>query len=225
MAAPQLSSKRVAIDKASAQMVSIVAVAAFVTVFCLIASKAVLSQNQYNSRVMSAKQKAYNQIQDNTKAFDDLQKSYKAFDSTSTNVLGGIAVGTNDNDGTNSKIILNALPSAYDFPALTSSIEKMLSERGLKATSITGTDDQVNQQGNLLSPDPKPVEIPFTFTVTGASYTGVNELFKALQSSIRPFQVDKVDISGGGNNMSVTVTAHTYFQPARSITPTTKVVK
>lgn len=219
------SAKRLAIDNTNAQLVVIVAVAAFVTVFCLMASKTVLSQNQYNSRVMSAKQKAYNQIQDNTAAFKDLQKSYESFNSTSTNVIGGIATGDTDNDGSNSKIILNALPSTYDFPALTSSLEKMLQDRGLKVSSISGTDDQVNQQSNVSSPSPQPVEIPFTFTVTGANYNSVNELFKALESSIRPFQVDAIDVSGGGNNMSVTVQAHTYFQPARSITPTTKVVK
>lgn len=221
----EISQKRVAIDKTAAQMVAIVAVAAFVTVFCLMASKAVLSQNQYNSRVMSAKQKAYNQIQDNTKAFNDLQKSYTAFNATSTNVIGGITGGTGDNDGDNSKIILNSLPSTYDFPALTSSLEKMFKDRGLKVSSISGTDDQVNQQTNTSSSAPQSVEIPFTFTVTGASYSAVNELFKALQSSIRPFVVDSIDVSGGGNDMSVTVNAHTYFQPARSLTPTAKVVK
>lgn len=225
MAGPEISNKRVAIDKASAQMVAVVAVAAFVTVFCLMASKAVLSQNQYNSRVMSAKQKANNQLQDNIKAFDDLQDSYKAFNSTSTNVIEGLAAGTADNDGSNSKIILNALPSTYDFPALTSSLEKILKDRGLKVSSISGTDDQVNQQTNTSSSTPQPVEIPFTFTVTGANYTSVNEVFKALQSSIRPFQVDTVDVSGGGNDMSVTVNAHTYFQPSRSLNPTTKVIK
>jgi len=225
MAKNEVSSKRVAIDKASAQMVAIVAAAAFVTVFCLMASKTVLSQNQYNSRVMSAKQKAYNQLQDNIEAFDTLQKSYKAFNSTSTNVIGGIATGNGDNDGSNSKIILNALPSTYDFPALTSSLEKMLSDRGLKVTSISGTDDQVKQQDNVSSSNPKPVEIPFTFTVSNANYNAVNELFKAMQSSIRPFYVDTLDVSGGGNNMKVTVEGHTYFQPSRSIEPTTKVVR
>ena len=225
MAKNEVSSKRVAIDKASAQMVAIVAAAAFVTVFCLMASKTVLSQNQYNSRVMSAKQKAYNQLQDNIEAFDTLQKSYKAFNSTSTNVIGGIATGNGDNDGSNSKIILNALPSTYDFPALTSSLEKMLSDRGLKVTSISGTDDQVKQQDNVSSSNPKPVEIPFTFTGSNANYNAVNELFKAMQSSIRPFYVDTLDVSGGGNNMKVTVEGHTYFQPSRSIEPTTKVVR
>lgn len=225
MAKTELSSRRVAISKANAQMVVIIAVAAFVTVFCLMASKSVLSQNQYNSRVVSAKKQARNQLQDNIKAFEDLQKSYSAFDGTSTNVIGGLAAGSGDNDGTNSKIILNALPSAYDFPALTSSIEKIIADKGLKVTNINGTDDQVAQQANTISSAPKAVEIPFSFTVDNANYKSVEDLLKTLQSSIRPIQIDQVNISGSGASLSVTVTAHTYFQPAKSLKPTTKVVK
>lgn len=225
MAKQLTSNKRVAISKANAQLVMIVAIASFVTVFCLIASKAVLSQNQYNARVVTAKEKAQNQLEANVEAFDKLEKSYTAFNSTATNVIGGNSEGTGDNDGTNSKIILNALPSTYDFPALTSSIEKILSDRGLKVSSITGTDDQVNQQGNVSSTNPTVTEIPFSFTVTGANYQAVNELFKAMQTSIRPIVVDKLDVSGSASDMTVTVTAHTYYQPAQSLKPETKVVK
>lgn len=217
MAKNEISTKRLAISKANTQLVIIVAVASFVTVFCLIASKTVLSQNQYNARVVTAKEKARDQLQDNIDSFDKLQKSYTAFNSTSTNVIGGIATGNGDNDGTNSKIILNALPSAYDFPALASSVEKILTDRGLKVSNISGSDDQVNQQGNTSSASPKVVEIPFTFTVENANYKAVNEIFIGLQSSIRPFVVDSLEVSGAANDMTVTVKAHTYFQPAKSL--------
>lgn len=224
-AKPAISTKRLAISKANAQMVAVVAVAAFVTVFCLIASKAVLSQNQYQSRVTSAKEKAHQQLQKNIQTFGNLQTAYKAFDGTATNVIGGTTNGTGDNDGSNSKIILDALPSTYDFPALTSSIEKILSDRGLKVTSITGTDDQLNQQGNSSSPTPQPVAIPFSFTVSNASYASVGQLLASLQQSIRPFQVDTIDVSGGINDMKLTITAHTYYQPAKSVNITKKVIK
>ncbi len=225
MAKNEISTKRVAISKANAQLVIIVAVASFVTVFCLIASKAVLSQNQYNARVVSAKEKAQNQLEANVEAFEQLEKSYTAFNSTATNVIGGNSSGTGDNDGTNSKIILNALPSTYDFPALASSIEKILKDRGLKVSDITGTDDQVNQQGNVSSSNPTVTEIPFEFTVEGANYQAINELFKSMQASIRPIVVDKMDVSGSATDMTVKVTGHTYFQPAQSLKPETKVIK
>lgn len=224
-AKPNISTKRLAISKANAQMVAVVAVAAFVTVFCLIASKAVFSQNQYQSRVTSAKEKAHQQLQKNIQTFGNLQTAYKAFDGTATNVIGGTTKGTGDNDGSNSKIILDALPSTYDFPALTSSIEKILADRGLKVTSITGTDDQLNQQGNTSSPTPQAVDIPFSFTVSNASYASVSQLLTSLQQSIRPFQIDTINVSGGANDMKLTITAHTYYQPAKSVNITKKVIK
>ncbi|HVV66706.1 MAG TPA: hypothetical protein VHB72_01390 [Candidatus Saccharimonadales bacterium] len=222
---PQISTKRVAISKANAQMVAIVAVAVVVTMFALVASKAIYSQNRYQARVITAKEKARNQLKDNISTFATLQKSYKAFDNAPTNVIGGTASGTGDNDGPNSKIVLDALPSTYDFPALTASVEKILADNNLKVSAITGTDDQLNQQNNVSSPDPQSVSIPFSFTVTDANYASINQLITKLQESIRPISVDSIELSGGINNMTATIDAHTYYQPAKSVSITKKVVK
>jgi hypothetical protein len=221
----RISTKRLAISKSKAQMVGIVAAASFVTIFCLVAAKTVFSQNSYQSRVVAAKEKAHKQLQANLKAFDSLSTSYRIFDSKSPNIIGGSTTGTGDNDGTNSKLILDALPSSYNFPALTSSLEKILSDRGLKVSAITGTDDEVNQQSNTSSPTPQPVEMPFTFTINNANYTSISQLTDALQHSIRPIQVDTLNLSGGVNDMTATFTAHTYYQPAKSLTITKKVIK
>jgi hypothetical protein len=225
MAKIEVSSKHLAINKANAQIVGIVAAAAFVSIFCLVASKAVWSQNSYNARVISAKEKAHKQLQKNLKAVGDLTVSYKAFDVTATNVIGGTSGGTGDNDGSNSKITIDALPSTYDFPALTSSLEKIMTDRGLKIGSIAGTDDQINQQGNISSPTPQPVTIPFTFTVSDANYSSVQQLVTALQNSIRPMVIDTLTLTGGASSMSINATAHTYFQPAKNVKISTQVIK
>lgn len=225
MASNQLSSKRLAISKTNAQMVGVVAVAAFITVFCLVASNAVFSQNRYQARVISAKEKAHKQLVQNIDNYNNLATAYKAFDGASTNIIGGNKDGTGDNDGSNSKIILDALPSTYDFPALTSSLEKILTDNNLKVTSITGTDDQLAQQKNTSSANPQPVSIPFTFTISNASYASVTQLMNKLQQSIRPIQIDMLDVSGSQNNMTVTVTGHTYYQPAKNVSITKKVIK
>ena len=60
----QISTKRLAISKANAQIVGIVGAAAFVTVFCLFAANAVFSQNRYQARVITAKEKAHKQLQE-----------------------------------------------------------------------------------------------------------------------------------------------------------------
>ena len=224
---PQISTRRLAISKANAQMVIVVAVAAFITVFSLVASKAVFSQNRYQARVTDAKEKAHKQLQDNLDTFSSLQKSYVKFDSASTNIIGGSSTGNGPNDGPNSTIILDALPDKYDFPALTSSLEKILTSSSLKVTNITGTDDQINQQGNTSSPNPQPVNMDFTFTVDNANYDSIAQLVATLQQSIRPIQIDTIDlsVSSGSTSMTATVDGHTYFQPAKNVSITKKVIK
>jgi len=225
MAKVEISTKRLAISKANAQIVGIVAAASFVTVFCLVAAKTVWTQNQYQGRVIKAKEKAHHQLQDTIKAFGQLSIQYKALTGKSPNIIGGNKDGSGDNDGDNAKIVLDALPSKYDFPALTSSLEKVLADRSIKASSITGTDDQLNQQNNASSPTPEAVSIPFSFTISNTNTGAITTVLNALHSSIRPVQVDTIVLTGGGSDMTLTVTAHTYYQPAKSVKITKQVVK
>lgn len=218
------STKRIAIDKAGAQMMAAVSIASFITVFSLIAANAVWSQHGYLSRITEEKEKAHKTLLANVKAVDDLNKSYKAFISTSTNVIGGTTTGTGDNDGDNAKIVLDALPPQYDFPALASSLEKIMNDHNYSGT-IGGTDDQVAQQANQKSSSPQPVAIPFTLTVVNSNYASVQDLVSLLQRSIRPIQIDTLTVSGGASSMQLTVSAHTYYQPEKDLKITTKVVK
>lgn len=225
MARNEISTKRIAISKANAQMVAVVAVASFISIFCLVASSAVWGQNKYQSHVIKAKSAAHAQLQKNVQAFTNLSDAYNTFVGSGTNAIGGNSTGTGDNDGNNAKIILDALPSSYDFPALASSLEKILADNHFTVGSITGTDDQVAQGGNTSSPKPVPVPIPFSFTVTGTNYVAIQQLISTLQNSIRPIQIDTLSLSGSSNNMQVSVTAHTYYQPGKSLTITKQVVK
>ncbi|HEY5442837.1 MAG TPA: hypothetical protein VIJ68_04825 [Candidatus Saccharimonadales bacterium] len=226
MAKLEISTKRLAISKANAQMVAIVGAAAFVTIFCLVAAKAVWSQTRYQSRVTAKSEIAHQQLQKNLSAFKDLVSSYNAFEATNPNIIGGNPNGgTGPNDGDNAEIILHALPSSYDFPALTASLEKILKTGGFNVSSITGTDDQLSQQGNTSSPTPQAVSMPFSFTVNNTNYTSIQQLIDTLQRSIRPIQVDNLTLSGGADNTTLTVNAHTYYQPGKSVNITKEEVK
>lgn len=224
MAKTVISTKRIAITKAQAQVVGIVAGAAFVTIFCLIASRAVFSTNQYQAKVVTAKEKARNQLQENLESFKDLRTSYRTFDAKNPNILGANRNGAGQNEGNNAKIVLDALPGAYDFPALTSSIEKILKDKNFNIASISGADDQLNQQ-NTTSPTPAPVEIPFSFSVTNASYASVQDLIKTLEKSIRPMQIDSMTLSGDVGDMALSVKAKTYYQPGKSVNIKKETVK
>jgi hypothetical protein len=217
--------KRVAINKANAQVVIVVGIASFVTVFCLMASKGVWSQTAYQGRVKSATSKANLQLASNITAYNSLAKSYESFATTTPNDLGGQISGTAQNSGNNAKIILDALPAAYDFPGLTSTLQKILTNGSFQVQSIGGADDQLTEGINSSSANPVPVSIPFTFTVINASYQSIGQLIQTLQESIRPIVIDNFQLGGDENDLTITVSAHTYYQPAKTLSITKQEVQ
>ncbi len=218
------SSKRVLIDKANTAVVVVVSVAAFLAVFSLVATKTLISQAAYQNRVISGKRVAVNQLKSDLSAIQQLKKSYDAFNSTTQNAIGGNPNGTGQQDGNNSKIVLDALPSTYDFPALTTSLESLLSTQNVKINTISGTDDEVAQSTNQSSASPSPIAIPFQLSVT-SNYDSIKNVVSTFERSIRPIQLTTLDLSGDQKNLNLSINAETYYQPAKALTINTKVVQ
>lgn len=219
----QISLKRIGVDKANARIVAATSVAAFLVVFFLVASFMLFQQLMYQNRVITVKKAAVKQLKDNLAAKDKLVSSYKVFIGADQNMLDGNPIGTGPNDGTNAKIVLDALPSKYDFPALTASLEKLLTDQKVKIESITGTDQEIQESQSQSTGLPQPVDIPFEFTVSG-DYNGIRGVIDALGRSIRPFQVQATEISGDQSNLKLKVTGKTYYQPENALKIQMKVV-
>ncbi|HSX23672.1 MAG TPA: hypothetical protein VLE74_01080 [Candidatus Saccharimonadales bacterium] len=219
-----ISTKRIQIDKANAKMVIMLAATAFVIMFSVVASHALLSQHGYQARVIKEKKKALVQLKVNNQAVSQLVQSYKTFaGSSGDNVIGGNVTGSGDMDGNNAKIVLDALPSKYDFPALATSLDKILANKNFKLNSITGTDDELNQ-GKQTTAATAPIEIPFQVSVTG-TFDGVQNLLDIFDRSIRPIKISQLGFKGTDTELTANVTAKTYFQPEKKVQITTKVVK
>lgn len=216
--------KRSLIGKANSTMVIATSVAAFVVVFGLIAGKAMMNQMSYQSRVIDAKKAGLNQLKKDISAVNSLQASYTDFADDSQNVLAGNAEGTGPQDGDNAKIVLDALPSKYDFPALTTSLEKLITGQGLQITSINGTDEEVTQKAKQVSTEPVPIAIPFQIQVNGA-YGSVKNLVDVFLRSVRPFQIQSIELSGDESGMTASIKAQTYYQPEKSLNIKPEVVK
>jgi hypothetical protein len=152
------SAKRLLIDKANTRIVVYVSIAAFIVVFSLVATKTLVSQATYQNRVIDAKRKTVNQLKTDIAATGQLNSSYSAFVSTPQNVIGGNPNGTGSQDGNNAKIVLDALPSSYDFPGLMSSMQSLLtSQNGVQVNSLGGTDAETTEGSNQSSSSPQPV--------------------------------------------------------------------
>lgn len=216
--------KRSLINKANSTMVIATATAAFVLVFALVAGKSLLNQMGYQNRVIAAKKTALKQLMADLEARDSLQQSYKAFVDDDPNVLGGNPQATGDKDGDNAKLVLDALPSKYDFPALTTSLEKIIVGQNLKILSISGTDQEADQASKQISPEPQPVAMPFQVQVSG-SYVSIQSLVDVFLKSIRPFQIQTIELSGDESSMTAVIAAQTFYQPEKSLEIKQEVVK
>jgi len=201
-----------------------VAGASFLLIFSLVASKALLSQRSYQGRIIKAKETAVKQLKINVDSSQKLVTAYAAFVNTPQNLIGGNPSGTGDRDGDNAKIVLDALPSKYDFPALASSLEKILTNPNYKIQSILGTDDEVNQQNSGTKQSTAAVPMPFEISVSG-NYNAMQSLVGTLENSIRPIQVQKVSFTAIPGGINAQIDAQTFYQPEKTLTITKKVIK
>lgn len=205
-------------------MVIATTAAAFVLVFAIVAGRALVSQMAYQNRVISAKKSALSQLRADLEARDSLQESYRNFVAENPNVLAGNPDGTGDKDGDNAKIVLDALPSKYDFPALTTSLEKLIISQNLQIMGIGGTDQEAAEAIKEATPTPEAVAMPFQLQV-GGSYQSIQSFVDVMLRSIRPFEIMTVEFSGDESSMVANITAQTYYQPEKSLKIKNEVVK
>jgi hypothetical protein len=221
--AAMLSIKRNLIAKSNSTIVAITSGACFIVVFCIVASAALLNQLSYQNRVISADNSALSQLKSDLKATKSLVSAYNTFVSTPTNVIGGNPSGSGPQDGNNAKIILDSLPSTYDYPALATSLENILASQGVQIQSISGT-DQATTEPSQSSSSPAPQPMPFQIIVVG-NYSAIQNVVNAFERSARPFQIQTMELSGDQNQLTLNLAAQTYWQPAKNLNITAKVVQ
>ena len=82
-----------------------------------------------------------------------------------------------------------------------------------KSTTTTGT-----VENNSL-------DVTFTLKINSGSEDSIREMLTRLEKSIRTFKVTNVKIEYSLDKMNVTVTAKAYYEPAKVVELTEKVVK
>jgi len=216
----KIPSKRGEISKATANMMSMVSVATLIVVFCLVGVKVLLGQAAYQRRLINARSAAVSQLKVNQTASQTLLDQYKNvfIGTNAANAIGGI----NDSNATavppngdNSRLVLDALPTSYDFPGLLSSISSIMVGDGISSPSITGTDDSAKSDSQpSASPQPSPIKVTIGGTGT---YGQVQQMIKDLERSIRPFDIGSLQLNGTNSSMSFAMDVTTYYQVAKSL--------
>ncbi len=228
----EFSTKRLLIEKANSTIVIIVGVAAFVTAFSLVSCRSLLAKRSYQARVINAQETARDQLRENLEAVDSLEASYKEFAARPENIIAGNTTGTGERDGDNAKLVLDALPSKYDFPALIASIEKIVADRNYRIQSISGTDEEVGQSGGSSSSSASstspaasttaqtpgaPVPMPFQLTAEG-QYGAMIELLAVFQRSIRPLYAQSLIFRAGNpGTVEMSYEGNSFYLPEKTL--------
>jgi Tfp pilus assembly protein PilO len=201
------TSRRDKITKAGSTVFIAVAVAAVIVMFSIMAARFLWEKKSYNDRVITAKTKARNDINTNLENIDKLTEQFSALDQSAT---------------TNSKVILHALPPNYDYAALLTSMEFLAQKSGVVFTGSIGTDTSASAV--LESNESKPQEIPLTLSVKG-SYDNIVTYVRNLEYSIRPIHLDVLNVRGSTGSLTASITARTYYQPARNLDVTRSAIQ
>jgi hypothetical protein len=219
------STKSLQINKNQSRILMAVAGATIVSVFCLTSAKVLLNQAMYQRRVINARNASTKQIEANIKSANQLSTQYKDvfLGNNSENIIGGSVAGSRPGDGDNGDIVLEALPTSYDFPALLTSMSNLLASDGVGSPSIGGADQAITFDSTPTN-DPKPVKIDLT--VSGnTSYANTKKLIQDMEKSIRPIDVTKLTLSGSESNLALSVNFTTYYQQAKTINIPSKEIK
>lgn len=224
----KISTKHMKLEQANKKVIVVTSIAAAIVVFGLFMANALIQRQSHQARVITAKEQARDQLDQNIKAKDELVKSYQVFTASETNVLGGSTSPTDTgvNAGDNGRLILDALPSKYDFPALATSVEKLLLDGKYNLVSIEGVDDELNQLEKQAQSSPEVIEMPISFSVD-VLYDLMPAMLGTFEKSIRPFKVNSILVSANesGGVLNVSVEMETYYLPEKTISITKKVVQ
>jgi hypothetical protein len=252
------SIKHLQIDKDNNLMFIVVAIASIIVVFSLVSAKSLMGVSSYQHRALKAKQAGVKKLKANVAAADALKKQYDNFENQNPNIIGGTGgldmakaiadqgeksgsinvngqtLNLSPQDGDNAKIVLDALPSSYDFPALISSMEKIANQDHIPLQGVGGSDQgSVAGAGSVPSTGSTSTQaqsttsqyqpIPFSVSVQ-SDYHTVQTLLNDLERSIRPIDVTLFSLSGSGTSLNASFTTTTYYQTPISLQITQKEV-
>lgn len=210
------SQKHMQIKKSSAQSFIAVVVASVVVSMTLVLANIMYDTSKFNSKVQGALEDTKLQLVANIEAVDSLEKSFAALQN------GDNLIAKQPEDKKNSEIILDSLPSVYDFPEIASSVNRLAEISEVELVAFQGTDlgSDATNQSTLV----EPIKIPFSVEVKG-SYSAIAKFLLNSERNIRPIIVKSVSLSVSGNELSASVSAETSYQPAFDITIQKEVIR
>lgn len=221
--------KRTQISKANRTMFLWIAGASALVGFAVVASIFLAQKLYFNEKVLLAKNKTVSTLNANNKVVSELQSQVRALDAN-----GDLAKVKAADSDQSIQVILDALPSDANSPALGASLQtrlladipgltlislqvdpvqgiESLADAGVESGAVEGTGGTANQ-------------ITFQFSVSGNQDALLQALTK-LERSIRTIDITRLQIENQGAAQVMTIQGRAFYEPAKNVTLYDKVVK
>lgn len=220
--------KRTQIAKANRTMFLWIAASAALIGFALVVSFFLAQKLFYNEKVLGEKEKTISILKNNNAIVDELETQVRALDASE--VLASVKANPTDQA---IQVILDALPSVANSNALGASLQSKLLAgiQGLRIESLqvdpvlgveSLTDETSSEDASAVTESSN--QITFQFSVSG-SQEALKEVLTNLERSIRAIDVTSLRIESQGTTQLMTVQARAFYEPAKTIQLTDKVVK
>lgn len=219
--------KRTQIAKANRTMFLWVAIVSVILGVALVASIFLVQKIIFNERVLAEKAKTVSTLEKNNVNIKKLEENIRALDTNAD--LSKVKVNPDDQA---IQVILDALPSEANSPALGASIQNKLLAGipgltlvSLQVDPVLGVEtlDPSTQSTTVAAPSGQS-EITFRFSVSG-SETALKAALTNLERSIRTINISSLRIESQGTSRLLTVQASAFYEPARVVQLKDKVVK
>ena len=219
--------KRTQIAKANRTMFLWVSIVSVILGVALVASIFLVQKIVFNEKVLAEKAKTVSTLEKNNVNIKKLEENIRALDTNAD--LSKVKVNSDDQA---IQVILDALPSEANSPALGASIQNKLLAGipgltivSLQVDPVLGVEtlDSSTQTATVVAPLGQPA-ITFRFAVSG-SETALKTALTNLERSIRTINISSLRIESQGTSQLLTVQASAFYEPARIVELKEKVVK
>ncbi|MFZ1243171.1 MAG: hypothetical protein WAQ22_03445 [Candidatus Saccharimonas sp.] len=212
--------KRQQIQRSSRVMFGWVAAASVVVGFAVVISWFLFQQVMFNEKVLSAKAQTVKTLDNNNKAVNKLVDELKVLETNSA--LNSSKINADEKA---LQVILDALPAESNALALGASLQNKLvsSIPGLTLDSIDINQDAAgtNDDGTVTADN----TLSFSMEVSATDPNTFKELLQRFEKSIRVIDIDSLSVEKGEEKMTMKITAHAYYSPAKQVQLQKKEVK
>jgi hypothetical protein len=212
--------KRQQIEVAGHMMFIWVAIAAVAVSFCVATGQFLFTKWDYNNKILDKKYTTSQTLANNIVNAQKLKEEVDKL--TASQELASIKTNPEDS---NTKSVLDALPTAFDPTALATSLQQVvLSRSGVSIESISVPPDVDVSAGQATAGTKGVQEIKFGFVVTG-TYDKIKQLMIDLDRTVRPMKLTNLALTGSDANLRASFDFVTYYQPAQTIKVSEELVK